>query len=169
MVYSMNKCYYRLKENTIMKKISLLLLCLFMFVGCASEAKSFEKIGQQYVQNYYYAERKKILTELAHEDYFAYNYINNKDNAIENSKINGDKEYNENLANNIDYKYVDYEIVHRDSKEEIDRFNQLANRNFSEMVTIVLTIEKHQNNTLISEVEKQLLLVKDGVKWSILR
>ena len=152
-----------------MKKISLLFLCLLMLVGCTSEAKTFEKISKQYVQNYYYGEREKILTELAHKDYYVYNYINNKENAIEGAKINGDKEYNDNLANNIEYKYVKYEIVHRDTKEEIDRFNQLSHRNFSEMVTIVLTIEKYQNNTLINEVKKQLLLVKDGGKWSLLK
>lgn len=152
-----------------MKKLSLLFLCLLMLVGCSSEAKTFEKISQQFVQNYYCGEREKTLTELAHKDYFAYNYISNKDNAIENAKRNGDKKYNDNLTNNIEYKYVKYEIVHRDSKEEIDRFNQLSKRNFSEMVTIVLTIEKYQNNTLINEVKKQLLLVKDGGKWFILK
>lgn len=152
-----------------MKKLSLLFLCLLMLVGCVSETKTFEKISKQYVQNYYYGEREKILTELAHKDYFAYNYINNKDKAIENAEKNGDKEYNENLANNVEYKYVEYEIVYRDSKEEVDRFNELFKRNYSELVTIVLTVEKYQNNTLIDEVERKLLLVKDGGKWSILR
>lgn len=101
--------------------------------------------------------------------FFTYNYITNKDKAIENSKLAGDKEYEENLSNNIEYKFVGYEVELRDSKETVDRFNQLANRNFSEMVTIIVVIEKYQNDTLLNKIGKPIYVVKDGGKWSILR
>ena len=152
-----------------MKKLLLLCFCLLMLIGCASEEKTFDSIGKQYVQNQYYGDREKIFTELVHEDYFVYNYINNKEKAIEIAKTKGDQEYEENLKNNIEYKYVRYEVYHRDTKEEVDRFNQLADRNYSEMVSIIVVVEKYQNNNLVDEMEISLYLVKDGGKWSILR
>lgn len=65
------------RRRLIIKKLLQIFICLLILMGCASESKSFENIGKQYVQNYYYGEREKVLTELVHEDYFAFNYIKN--------------------------------------------------------------------------------------------
>lgn len=37
------------------------------------------------------------------------------------------------------------------------------------MVTIIVVIEKYQNETLVQKIEKPIYLVKDSGKWSILR
>ena len=152
-----------------MRKVILIICTVLMLVGCSG--RSYEDVAKKWVEYTFYGEKEKVFTELACEQFKEWNFATEElyQKAIDYQTTSGDEEYAKYQADGITYKYKSIEVVFEYTKEKLEQFNKYYDKNYSDLKHIKVYYEEYQNEQLVQEHNRILILVKEKGSWYFLK